>query len=86
MAETRNPDELGALWVKRGAKGDYMTGTIGGEAVVCFRNDFKEGIEARPDWRVLKSRSRDGAERVVERVPPPRQIPDAGLTDDDIPF
>ena len=53
----QNPDELGALWIKSGNKGDYMTGTINGVAVVCFRNDRKQGNQ--PDWRVLKSKTKE---------------------------
>jgi hypothetical protein len=52
----KNPDELGALWIKSGNKGDYMTGTVAGQAVVVFRNDRKTGNQ--PDWRVLKSKPR----------------------------
>jgi uncharacterized protein (DUF736 family) len=52
----KNPDELGALWEKSGAKGPYMTGTVNGEAVVVFRNDRKTGNQ--PDWRVMKSKPR----------------------------
>ena len=49
-----DPNELGALWMKTGAKGDYMTGTISGVKVVVFAN--KNKTESRhPDWRVLKS-------------------------------
>jgi hypothetical protein len=56
----RNPDELGALWVKSGRKGDYMTGTIEGVgAVVLFRNDRKVEGSKQPDWRVLKSKPKD---------------------------
>lgn len=57
MAYEKNPDELGALWLKNGAKGEYMTGTIGGVAVVCFANT-KGGANA-PAWRVLKSKPRE---------------------------
>lgn len=49
-----DPNELGALWVKSGAKGDYMTGTINGVKVVCFPNTRKSSDKA-PDWRVMKS-------------------------------
>ncbi len=49
----KNPDELGALWIRSGAKGKYMTGDIGGVKVVCFRN--KSDNEKAPQWRVLKS-------------------------------
>jgi len=55
----QNPDELGALWMKSGAKGDYMTGTINGVAVVLFKNDRKEPGSKQPDWRVMKSKPRE---------------------------
>jgi hypothetical protein len=55
-----NPDELGALWMRHGSKGEYMTGTIGGVKVVVFPNDRK-GNEKAPDWRVLKSKPREDA-------------------------
>jgi hypothetical protein len=61
MAYEKNPDELGALWLKSGAKGDYMTGEINGVKVVCFP---AKPSEKGPAWRVLKSKPKDG-----ERVP-----------------
>lgn len=56
----RNADEIGALWEKQGRRGLYMTGTIGGQRVVLFKNDRKRS-DKQPDWRVLKSQPRDGA-------------------------
>jgi uncharacterized protein (DUF736 family) len=53
-----DPNELGALWVKQSAKGEYMTGTINGVKVVVFRNS-KKSEEKHPDWRVLKSQPRE---------------------------
>jgi hypothetical protein len=58
MAE-QDPMELGALWEKTGAKGSYMTGTINGVKVVCFRNTRAENNEKAPQWRVLKSKPRE---------------------------
>lgn len=55
MPESRE-DELGALWIKSGPRGEYMTGTINGVAVVAFRNTNKTGGSKQPDWRILKSR------------------------------
>jgi hypothetical protein len=57
----QNPDELGALWEKAGAKGPYMTGTINGQRVVVFKNGNK-GSEKAPDWRVLKARTQAATE------------------------
>jgi uncharacterized protein (DUF736 family) len=57
--KAQNPDELGALWEKQGAKGAYMTGTISGVKVVLFKNGNKAN-DKQPDWRVLKSKPRDG--------------------------
>jgi hypothetical protein len=54
----KDPNELGALWEKTGRKGDYMTGTINGVAVVVFKNTSKTS-EKQPDWRVLKSQPRE---------------------------
>ena len=56
---TTNPDELGALWVKTNARGTYLTGKINGVAVVCFANASKVPGDARPDYRVLKSKPRE---------------------------
>jgi hypothetical protein len=56
MSGEKNPDELGALWIKTGGKGEYMTGTINGVAIVVFRNDRKAAGSKAPDWRILKAR------------------------------
>ena len=58
MAFEKNPDELGALWAKTGAKGDYMTGEINGVKVVCF--PVTKGGPNGPAWRVMKSKPKDG--------------------------
>lgn len=72
MAFEKDPNEIGALWVKSGAKGDYMTGTIevNGEQVrvVCFA--AKKTSDKSPSWRVLKSVPRETAA--------PVQTPDSG--------
>lgn len=59
----RNEDEIGALWQKTSAKGDYMTGTINGQRVVVFQNTKRDNEKA-PNWRVLKSRPREEASGV----------------------
>jgi hypothetical protein len=63
MAFEKDPNEIGALWLKSGAKGDYMTGTIdmgaGPVKVVCFA--VKASSDKSPAWRVLKSKPREDA-------------------------
>ncbi len=54
MPYEKNPDEIGSLWLKSGAKGDYMTGEINGQKVVCFAS--KSDNPKAPAWRVLKSK------------------------------
>lgn len=76
MAFEKDPDELGALWLKSGAKGDYMTGEINGVKVVCFKP--LKGGEKAPTWRVMKSKPR---EEMAHGVAPVSQ-----LTDQDVPF
>lgn len=54
----KNPGELGALWLKSGAKGEYLTGNIEGVGpVVCFRNSSDN--PKAPAWRVLKSKPKE---------------------------
>ena len=38
----QNEDEIGALWQKTSAKGDYMTATINGQRVVVFQNTKRD--------------------------------------------
>jgi uncharacterized protein (DUF736 family) len=64
----QNPDELGALWMKSGSKGEYMTGTINGQAVVVFKNDRKEAGSKQPDWRVLKSKPKEERETAAREA------------------
>jgi len=80
MAYEKKEDDMGALWIKSSARGEFMTGTIGGVAVVCFRNDGKTGKQ--PDWRVLKSKPRE------EALPHERAAWSTGqpITSDDVPF
>jgi hypothetical protein len=75
----RNPDELGALWEKTGAKGDYLTGEIGGVKVVCFRNTKAHDNPKAPAWRVLKSKPRDEGAGYARPSASP-------ISDQDVPF
>lgn len=63
----RNPDELGALWAKTSAKGEYMTGMINGQPVVYFR--ARSDNPKAPTWRVLKAKPRE--ESPARSAPPP---------------
>ncbi len=64
----KDPNELGALWLKTSSLGDYMTGTINGVAVVVFKNDRKDAGSKQPDWRVLKSQPK--GEKKADDDPP----------------
>ncbi len=67
MAEKQQ--ELGALWIKTSAKGEYMTGvvTIDGVAIpiVAFTNQNKKNPK-EPDWRILRSVPREQKENNVK--------------------
>ena len=78
MAYERNPDELGALWLKEGAKGPYMTGTINGVNVFC--TPTKSENAKAPTWRVMKSKPK---ETQPDQAAPTDFAP---VTDDDIRF
>jgi hypothetical protein len=71
----KDENELGALWISVGAKGEYLSGTIDGVRVVCFKNDKKTPDSKQPDWRVLRAKAPD------EDRGPRRE-----LTDEEAPF
>ena len=73
MAFEKNPDEIGALWARRGAKGEYLSGQINGVDVVCFA--IKSDNPKAPAWRVLKSKPRAEAD-----------APTRSLADEDVPW
>lgn len=58
-------DRIGALWSKKGPKGDYMTGQLelNGEKipVVVFFNANKTK-DTQPDWSILRSRPKEQSE------------------------
>lgn len=58
MAFEKPEGEIGALWAREGAKGEYLTGEIEGiGAVICFPIHSKN--PKAPAWRVLKSQPRE---------------------------
>ena len=54
MAFEKDPNEIGALWIKTNARGEFLSGKIDGIGdVVCFPVS-KPGPKS-PAWRILKS-------------------------------
>lgn len=57
----KDESEVGALWSRTSAKGEYLTGTIdlgdGPVKVVCFA--VNQTSDKSPAWRVLKSKPRE---------------------------
>lgn len=75
-------NELGALWLKDGKNGKYMSGKIttpGGEEVqiVVFKNNYKQK-ENQPDYRILKSEPKGGSNAQEQAV--------KDVFEDDVPF
>jgi hypothetical protein len=49
-------NEIGALWEKVSKAGKvFFSGTINGQSVVVFQNEWKKPGENKPDLRVYKS-------------------------------
>ena len=65
MPYERDPNELGVLWSKTSARGEYFTGTLEIDGVkqqiVVFKNGNKKSEKA-PDWRILKSQPKPKAD------------------------
>lgn len=70
----KDPNEIGALWEKSGAKGTYYTGEINGQRVVVFPVNKRH--DRSPALRVLKA-----TEQGQRQAPP-----SAPITDSEIPF
>lgn len=88
-------DEIGAVWERSTRDGKlYMTGSINGQDVVIFHNDYKKPGEKSPDWRVYKSQPRDAALPsatpaglpTTHNAPKPIVTSVDGVDLDDIPF
>ena len=75
---TKNPDELGALWLYVDpVKGEYMTGKISGVDVRCSL--VKSDNPKSPTWRVMKRKPREAKPDVISH-------PSEPVNDSDIPF
>lgn len=62
----KDPNEIGALWIKTGARGEYFTGSVNGEPVVIFKNLHKPEGSKQPDYRVLKPKPKDEPRHVAD--------------------
>jgi hypothetical protein len=64
-------NDCGALWVREGRNGKFLSGTItiGDTAhqIVVFKNGYKEKPN-QPDWRIYRSQKR-GPEAGAEDLP-----------------
>lgn len=59
MAYEKKDGEIGALWLRSNDRGEYMTGEINGEKVLC--QAIKSDNPKAPKWRVMKSKPREDA-------------------------
>lgn len=63
-------NNIGALWVKQGQKGQYMSGYVEINGVqirlICFTNQYKKE-DKHPDWNILLSKPRDNQAVVQEQ-------------------
>lgn len=78
MAEfERDPNEIGALWLRDGQRGQFLSGQINGVDVICF--PVNSDNPRAPAWRVLKSQPRDGQQpHGNQRDAPPRDRDNRG--------
>lgn len=84
--ENKN-NRIGALWIKEGRKGKFMSGNVEIDGVkvdiVVFKND-KGDNPKRPDYSILKSEPRGESKPYVQPGSPADDHRNG--FDDDIPF
>lgn len=53
---------IGGLWLNQSKGGKkYMSGSINGQKIVMFKNDFKEEGSKAPDYKIFASEEREQA-------------------------
>lgn len=62
MADEKKWEDVGAIWENESKAGKkYMNILLNGTKYVAFQNNYKEGVEARPDWKIYPDKPKDGA-------------------------
>ena len=86
--DTKKPvddNQIGSLWVKTGAKGEWLSGNVLGQNVVVFRNSRKPEGSNQPDFRILKARPKPDATATRAKYAE-AQAARGPVTDDEIQF
>lgn len=52
-------EKIGALWLKDGKQGKFMSGVIGGRNVLIFKNTRKGKGDKYPDYEVFNPGKKD---------------------------
>lgn len=65
MPHERKDDELGALWLRTGRQGEYLSGTINGVKVIAFWNERATAENQQPHWRVKRALSPEERDRIA---------------------
>jgi uncharacterized protein (DUF736 family) len=73
MAWEKDPNEVGAVWKKTGAKGEYLSINFKGEWFVAFATKSKGQSGKGPDYRIMIQKPRE-------------QMPQTTTEDSDAPF
>lgn len=63
-------NNIGALWIKEGTKGEFYKGNIvldNGEKIniVVFKNNYKNK-ETQPDYQILKAKSNNEEQKYIQ--------------------
>lgn len=83
-------NNIGALWIKEGQKGEFYKGYItldNGEKVnmVIFKNDYKSK-DNQPDFKILKAKSNKDEQYEKEEREAIQNEEIYGIQDSDLPF
>jgi hypothetical protein len=52
---------IGGLWLNEGKNGKkYMSGSVNGQKIIIFKNDFKQEGDKSPDYKIFESTPKEG--------------------------
>lgn len=95
---TQKEKSIGALWIKEGRQGQFLSGVLENAdgvkvSIVAFPNSFKTE-QRHPDYKIFRARDQGASSQesnpqsaaVSDNTPPPHTDADEPIQVNDVPF